>query len=33
MDLIEIRWKGVDWMHLVQDSDPRRAVVSRAGIS
>jgi hypothetical protein len=21
MDLTEIRWKGVDWMHLAQDTD------------
>jgi len=27
MDLIEIRWEGVDWMHLVRDRDKWRAHV------
>jgi hypothetical protein len=28
MDLWKIWWKGVDWMHLVQDRDQWRAVVN-----
>jgi hypothetical protein len=28
MDLGEIRWEDVDWMHLVQDRDQWRAVVN-----
>jgi hypothetical protein len=28
MDLREIWWKGVDWMHLVQDRDKGRTVVN-----
>jgi hypothetical protein len=28
MDLPEIRWGDVDWIHLVQDSDQWQAVVS-----
>jgi hypothetical protein len=28
MDLSEIGWKGVDWMHLAQDRDQWRAVVN-----
>jgi hypothetical protein len=28
MDLKEIGWEGVDWMHLNQGSDQWRAVVS-----
>jgi hypothetical protein len=28
MDLMEIRWERVDWMHLVQDMDRWRAVVN-----
>jgi hypothetical protein len=24
----EIEWKGVDWIHLAQDRDQRRAVVN-----
>jgi hypothetical protein len=27
MDLREIRWEGVDWTHLAQDKDHRRALV------
>jgi len=27
MDLMEIGWKGVDWMHLVQDRDQWQAFV------
>jgi hypothetical protein len=29
MDLREIEWEGVDWMHLVQDRDQWWAVVNR----
>jgi hypothetical protein len=28
MDLREIGWKVVDWIHLVQDRDQRRALVN-----
>jgi hypothetical protein len=28
MDLREIRWEGVDWMHLVQDRNQWWALVS-----
>jgi len=28
VDLREIRWEGVDWMHLAQDRDQWRAVVN-----
>jgi hypothetical protein len=28
MDLREIGWEGVDWIHVVQDRDQRRAVVN-----
>jgi len=28
MDLREIRWKGVDWVHLAQDRDQWRALVN-----
>jgi hypothetical protein len=28
MSLREIAWKGVDWMHLVQDRDQWRALVN-----
>jgi hypothetical protein len=28
MDLREIRWEGVDWIHLAQDRDQWRAVVN-----
>jgi hypothetical protein len=28
MDLREIGWEGVDWMHLAEDSDQWRAVVN-----
>jgi hypothetical protein len=28
MDLREIGWGGVEWIHLAQDKDLRRAVVS-----
>jgi len=27
MDLRAIGWKGVDWMHLVQDRDQRQSVM------
>jgi hypothetical protein len=27
MDLMEIRWKDVDWIHLAQDSDELRGIV------
>jgi hypothetical protein len=27
-DLRKIRWEGVDWIHLVQDTDQWRAVVN-----
>jgi hypothetical protein len=30
MDLWEIGWKGVDWIHLIQDRDQWRAVVNTA---
>jgi hypothetical protein len=30
VDLREIGWEGVDWMHLAQDRDQWRAVVNRA---
>jgi hypothetical protein len=38
MDLMEIGWEGVDWMHLEQDRDQWRASVNmvmkiRRGIS
>jgi hypothetical protein len=29
MDLREIRWEGVTWMHLVQDRDQWQAVVNK----
>jgi hypothetical protein len=29
MDLREIGWEDVDWMHLVQDRDQWRAVVNK----
>jgi hypothetical protein len=28
MDLREIRWEGVEWMHLAQDRDQWRATVN-----
>jgi hypothetical protein len=28
MDLREIGWEGVEWIHLAQDRDPWRAVVN-----
>jgi hypothetical protein len=28
MDLMEIGWEGVDWIHLAQDRDQWRAVVN-----
>jgi hypothetical protein len=28
MDLREVGWKDVDWIHLAQDRDQRRAVVN-----
>jgi hypothetical protein len=28
MDLREIRWEDMDWMHLAQDRDDRWAVVN-----
>jgi hypothetical protein len=28
MDLREIGWEGVDWIHLAQDSDQWRALVN-----
>jgi hypothetical protein len=28
MDLSEVCWEGVDWIHLVQDRDQWRAVVN-----
>jgi hypothetical protein len=28
MDLREIGWEGVDWMHLAQDRDQKRVVVN-----
>jgi hypothetical protein len=28
MDLMEAGWEGVDWIHLDQDRDQRRALVS-----
>jgi hypothetical protein len=28
MGLREIGWEGVDWIHLIQDRDQRRAVVN-----
>jgi hypothetical protein len=28
MDLREMEWKGVDWMHLAQDRDQWRALVN-----
>jgi hypothetical protein len=28
MDLREIEWGGVDWMHLAQDRDQRQALVN-----
>jgi hypothetical protein len=30
MDLMEIGWKGVDWIHLAQDRDQWRAVLDIA---
>jgi hypothetical protein len=30
MDLREIGWEGVDWMHLAQDRDKWRAFVNTA---
>jgi hypothetical protein len=30
MDLREIGWGGVDWIHLVQDRDPWRALLNTA---
>jgi hypothetical protein len=29
MDLTEIGWEGVDWIHLTQDKDQWQAVVKR----
>jgi len=29
MDLKEIGWEGIDWMHLAQDRDQWRALVNR----
>jgi hypothetical protein len=28
LDLVEIRWEGVDWMHLAQYRNQRRALVN-----
>jgi hypothetical protein len=28
LDLMEIGWEGVDWMHLVRDRDQLRALVN-----
>jgi hypothetical protein len=28
MDLREIWWEGVDWMHVAQDRDQRRDIVN-----
>jgi hypothetical protein len=28
MDLMEIMWEGVDWMHLAQDRDQWRSLVN-----
>jgi hypothetical protein len=28
MDLRKMGWEGVDWIHLAQDRDQRRAVVN-----
>jgi hypothetical protein len=28
MDLREIGWKGVDWMHLAQDSDQYQTLIN-----
>jgi hypothetical protein len=28
MDLREIGWEGVDWIHLAQDRDQRRVLVN-----
>jgi hypothetical protein len=30
MDFREVRWEGVDWIHLAQDRDQWRAVVKMA---
>jgi hypothetical protein len=30
MGIKEIKWKGVDWVHLILDRDQRRAVVNTA---
>jgi hypothetical protein len=30
MDLREIRWEGVDWIHLAKDRDQWRALVKTA---
>jgi hypothetical protein len=30
MDLREMGWEGVDWMHLAQDRDQWRALVNMA---
>jgi hypothetical protein len=30
MDLREIRWEGVDWVHLAQDRDQWRAPLNTA---
>jgi hypothetical protein len=32
MDLREIVWEGVDWMHLVQDRDQWLALLGEHGI-
>jgi hypothetical protein len=29
MDVREIGWEGVDWIHLAQDRDQRRALLIR----
>jgi hypothetical protein len=29
MDLREVGWEGVDWMHLAQDRDQWKALVNR----
>jgi hypothetical protein len=32
MDFREMRWEGVDWVHLAQDKDQWRALVYRGSI-
>jgi hypothetical protein len=29
MDLTEIRWSGMEWIHLAQDRGQRRALVNK----